>query len=123
MLEDFKRALARVHGDYAFYIDVQANPAVALAGYELSPEERSILTDPGRLADVLMRGVGIVNLRPITVTISGKHDWVNRTRPRKMSVTDVDHGARVASEVETIKQARTDHERTGAAVRLMELIG
>lgn len=122
MLEDFKQALARVQGDYAFYIDCQANPAVALAGYDLTPDERSILSDPARLADVLMRGVGIVNLRPITVTISGKHDWVNRA-PRKMSVTETGGDARVAGEVETITRARTDEERTGAAVRLMELIG
>jgi poly-gamma-glutamate capsule biosynthesis protein CapA/YwtB (metallophosphatase superfamily) len=121
-LEDFKRALARVQSDYGFYIDCQASPAVALAGYDLSADERSALTDPKKLADVLRGGIGISPLR-ITVTISGKHDWVNRTRPKKTTMAEVDLDAKVATEVEAIKKAGTDEARTGAAVRLMELIG
>jgi hypothetical protein len=122
MLDDFKHALARVQTDYAFYIDCQTNPAVALAGYDLSPEERSALSDPEKLAGVLKGGIGIDQLR---ITISGTHDWVNRTRPKKKKVTmsDVDRDAKVATEVQAIKTARTHEERTGAVLRLMEAIG
>jgi hypothetical protein len=123
VLEDFKRALARVQSDYGFYIDCQANPAVALAGYDLSPEERSALSDPEKLADVLKGGVGMNRLRPITVKISGTHDWVNRTRPRKTAMEDVGREAKVVTEVEAIKAASTDEERRGAVLRLMEQIG
>jgi hypothetical protein len=116
--EDFKRALARVQTDYEFYIDCQTNPAVALAGYDLSPDERSTLTDPKKLADMLIRG--------ISITISGTHDWVNRAapeKPQKKAMDKADRDAKVATEVEAIKQASTDDERTGAVVRLMELVG
>ena len=123
MLDDFKRALARVQSDYGFYIECQANPAAALAGYDLSPEERSALSDPEKLADVLKGGVGISPARAITVKVSGKHDWVNRTRPTKTTMEDVGRDAEVASNVEAIKKARTDDERTGAVLRLMEQIG
>jgi hypothetical protein len=119
-LEDFKRVLARVQSDYGFYIDCQANPAVALAGYDLSPDERSTLLDAEKLADVLRGGVGISPFR-LTITIKGRHDWVNRTQTS--AIADVDRDAKVVTEVAAIKQASTDEERTGAAVRLMELIG
>ena len=114
MSEDFKRALARVQTDYGFYIDCQTNPAVALADYDLSPDERSTLSDPEKLADMLIRGVRI--------TISGTHDWVNRAAPKKRDMEKADRDAKVATEVEAIKQASTDDERTGAVVRLMELV-
>ena len=39
------------------------------------------------------------------------------------TIEDADRDAKVAVEVEAIKRASTDEERTGAAVRLMELIG
>jgi hypothetical protein len=121
VLEDFKRALARSQSDYGFYIDCQTNPAVALAGYDLSSDERSALTDPAKLADVLRGGIGVSPLR-ITVTISGKHDWVNRApRPKPPKPPTAD--AMVATEVEAIQQASTPEARTGAAVRLMELLG
>lgn len=123
MLEDFKRALARVQSDFGFYVECQANPAVALAGYDLSADERRALTDPERLAEVFRPGAGVLNLRPsITIKISGSHDWVNRAAT-KTAMADVDGEAGVATEVEAIKRARTDEERTGAAFRLMELIG
>jgi len=118
MSEDFKRALARVQTDYGFYIDCQTNPTVALAAYDLSPDERSTLTDPKKLADMLIRG--------ITVTISGKHDWVNRAapeKPMKRAMEKTDRDAKVAAEVEAIKRASTDDERTRAVVRLIELVG
>jgi hypothetical protein len=124
VLEDFKRALARVQSDFGFYIDCQANPAVALAGYDLSADERVALSDPEKLADVFKPGVGVLNLRPsITIKISGTHDWVNRAAPKKMAMEDADRDRNVVTEVEAIKQASTDEERTGAVVRLMELIG
>src|SRR5438034_8624441 len=115
MLEHFKRALARVQSDYGFYIDCQANPALALAGYDLSPDERSALTDPEKLAGLLRGGLGI---SPLRITISGTHDWVNRTRPRRKTTTmaDVGRDAKVATEVEAIRKASTDEARTGAAV-------
>ena len=126
MLEDFERALARVQSDYGFYIGCQTNPALALEGYSLSADERLALTDPEKLADVLKRGIGITQLRPITVKISGKHDWVNRAVPvnaEMAAIEQADRDAKVALQVEAIKRASTDDERTGATVRLMELIG
>jgi hypothetical protein len=121
VLEDFKQALARVQSDYQFYIECQTRPAVALAGYDLSADERSTLSDPDKLAEVLKGGV-VSGLRGITVTISGKHDWINRAAA--MSATDeADRGAKVAREVEAIKGASTGEERTEAAFRLMEQIG
>jgi hypothetical protein len=75
---------------------------------------------------MLKRGIGITQLRPITVKISGKHDWINRAVPVNVEMAAIekaDRDAKVAAQVETIKQARTDNERTGATVRLMELIG
>jgi hypothetical protein len=123
VLEDFKRALARVQSDYGFYIDCQANPAVALAGYQLSPDERATLTDPGKLGDLLMRGIGILNLRPsITVTIKGKHDWVNRAAAAEAAGAG-ERETLVATEVDAIRRAQTNDERTGSIVRLLELIG
>ena len=120
MLEDFKRALARVQRDFDFYVECQTNPAVALADYDLSSDERSALSDPDRLAEVLKGGVGFDRLR---ITISGTHDWVNRAAPKKRAMEDVDREASVATEVKAIKTASTDEKRTLAAVRLMELIG
>jgi hypothetical protein len=122
MLDDFKRALARVQSDYGFYIDCQTNPAVALAGYDLTPDERSAMSDAEKLADVLKGGLGL-NRLSITIKISGTHDWVNRTKPKKHPMTEVDHDAKVTAQIEAIKNASADEERTRAAVRLMELIG
>jgi hypothetical protein len=115
VVEDFKRALARVQTDYEFYIDCQTNPDEALAGYDLSPDERATLSDPKKLADMLIRG--------IRITISGTHDWVNRAAPKSKAMEKADRDAKVATEVQAIKQATTDDERTGAAIRLMELVG
>ena len=121
MFDDFKQILARAQGDYGFYIDCQTNPAVALAGYDLSADERSTLSDPVKLGDLLMRGIGVLKARPlppVTVKVKGTHDWVNKA----MASPEIQH-AKVAAEVEAIKHAHTDGERTGATVRLMELIG
>jgi hypothetical protein len=114
-LEDFKRALARVQTDYGFYIECQTNPDEALADYDLTPDERSTLTDPEQLDDMLIRG--------IRITISGTHDWVNRAAtPQRTAMEKADRDAKVAAEVEAIRRASTDDERTRAAVRLMELV-
>jgi len=121
MLEDFKRALARVQSDYGFYIDCQTNPAAALTDYDLTADERATLSDPSKLGDVLMRGTGVVNLRPsITIKISGTHDWVNRAAaPSDKPANE----ARVADEVQTLQRAQTADERRQSAFRLMGLIG
>ena len=122
MLEDFKRALARVQSDYEFYVECQESPGVALAGYELSEEERSTLLDPEKLATALDKGIGLAELRPsITVKISGSHDWIN------VAATDVAadqaHAAKVATQIDSIEKARSREERAGATLRLMELLG
>jgi hypothetical protein len=113
--EDFNRVLARIQTDYEFYISCQTDPAAALAEYNLSPDEMSTLMDAEKLDNLLIQG--------ISITISGKHDWVNRAAPKKKRTTEKDdRNAAVAAEVQAIKRARTDDERTGAALRLMELI-
>jgi hypothetical protein len=120
VLDDFTRALARVQSDYDFYVECHANPADALAGYDLTEDERSTLTDPVKLADVLKGGVGANRLRPITVTVKGKHDWVNRlASPNRPEAT----AGAVAREVDAVRRAGTHDGRVQAAVRLMGLIG
>jgi hypothetical protein len=121
VVEEFKRVLARVQSDYGFYIDCQANAAVALSGYDLSADERSALTDPKKLADVFRGGIGVTPLR-LTVTISGKHDWVNRA-PRPKPPKPPTAETMIGTEVEAIRRASTAEARTRAAGRLMELIG
>jgi len=125
VLDDFKQALARVQSDYGFYIDCQANPAMALAGYDLSVDERSALSDPEKLGGLLRGGIGISKLPSITIKISGTHDWVNRTRPKKTTTNmeEVELDSQIAAEVAAIGRADTSEGRTAAAVRLMELIG
>lgn len=122
MLEDFMRALARVHSDYGFYIGCQANPTLALEGYTLSLAERLALTSPKKLGEVLGRSDGMM-LPRITITISGKHDWVNRALPEGTAFEKADHHTAIALEVDAIKRATTDAERREASVRLMGLIG
>jgi hypothetical protein len=114
MSEDFTRVLARIQTDYEFYVRCQTDPDSALEDYDLSPEERSTVADPQKLADTLVRGVRI--------TISGTHDWVNRAAPTKQSLADHERDGKIASEVETIRQADSDDDRNRAVVRLMELV-
>ncbi len=95
------------------------NPAAALAGYDLSSDERSALTDSEKLADVFKNGI-ISELPSITIKICETHDWVNRTPTRKKSLG---RDTCVENEVEAIRRASTAEERTTAVVRLMELIG
>jgi hypothetical protein len=119
MIESFTAALARVQNDFDFYVGCQTEPEATLAEYDLSADESAALTDPDVLADVLKKGLMPRNRPSITVTISGTHDWVNRTTKPQRKVDE----ARIQREVQTIAEARTDEERTKAAVRLMELIG
>jgi hypothetical protein len=116
MLDDFKRALARVQSDYGFYINCQTNSAVALAGYDLTADEQSALTNAEKLSDVFREAATPLKL---VITFAGRHDWVNRAAQRDKVTLD----SRVASEVEAIRHAGNGKERSDAAVRLMELIG
>jgi hypothetical protein len=119
MRHDFKAALARVHSDYAFYVHCQSDPESALADYELSPEERSALSDPDRLADALQRGRDAMRFPSITIKISGTHDWVNRAAPQKEGEVD----ELIAREVASIKRADNDDERGQSTLRLIQLLG
>lgn len=118
MRNDFKAALARVQSDYAFYIQCASDPATALAEYSLSPAERATLSDPERLADALKRGTDMLG---ITITISGKHDWINRAAPQRDKENELDE--LIAREVESIKQADNDDERDESTLRLIYLLG
>ena len=118
MLDSFKAALARVQSDYEFYIGCQTDPASTLAGYDLSPEERAAFSDPDELARVLHEDLRPRNIPSITVKISGRHDWVNRTPKKKQQDQEP-----VVHEVAAIKAASSDEERTGAALKLIERIG
>jgi hypothetical protein len=122
-LEEFKRALARVQTDYAFYVDCQTNPAVALAGYDLTTEERATLLDPGKLGDMLMRGVETLKMKlaPM-ITIKGTHDWVNSAAAKTPDLSRLDNDSGIAREITAIRRATEDGERTRATVRLMELL-
>jgi hypothetical protein len=116
MRANFKAALDRVQGDYGFYVECQTDPATALAEYRLSPEERAILSDPARLEEVLQQDTAT---RAIKITISGTHDWVNRTAPpRQSAVAEL-----LAQEVESVQQAESDAERDESALRLIRLLG
>jgi hypothetical protein len=119
MRDDFKTALSRVQSDYAFFIQCQSDPAKALADYSLSPEERATLRDPERLADALKRGRDPRLLPSITIKISGTHDWINRTPPKRKNEAD----ELIAREVESVKRAVNDDERGEAALRLIQLLG
>ena len=119
MRDDFKAALARVQGDYDFYVRCQTDPATALADYSLSPQECATLSDPERLAEALTPGSEMA-LPRITITISGKHDWVNRAAPTKQN-DEVDE--LIAREVESLTRADSDDERDESALRLIQLLG
>ena len=117
MLDSFKAALARVQSDYEFYIGCQTDPDSTLAGYDLSPQERSALTEPDQLAAMLHEDLRPRNIPSITVKISGRHDWVNRTTTNEPLQESVVH------EVAAIKAASSDDERAQAALKLIERIG
>jgi hypothetical protein len=113
MADDFMAVLARAQSDYSFYVQCQTDSDTALAAYSLRPEQRAALTDPGLLAEALKRE------RDLTITVSGKHDWVNRTPPKKRAEAD----ELVARVVESVKQGASDAEREESVLRLMQLLG
>lgn len=121
MLEDFKRALARVQGDFGFYVGCQTNPAATLAGYDLTDDERAALSDPKKLDGVLRAGIGVDRLRPITVKIKGTHDWINRAMTGEAATAERER--RIAANVAAVRQASTEEDRRRATLRLMEAIG
>ena len=117
MSDSFTVVLARIQSDYEFYIGCQTDPGSTLAGYDLTPEERSALSDPDRLARMLQEDLRPRNIPSITIKISGRHDWVNRT-PKKHARQQP-----VVREVAAIKAAVSDEERVQAALTLIERIG
>lgn len=119
MRDDFKAALASVQSDYAFYIQCESDPATALMGYSLSPEERATLSDPERLADALNREGGIRMLPSIIIKISGTHDWINRAPQKPKKEAD----ELIAREVESVKRADSDDKRSESTLRLIQLLG
>src|SRR5271170_4713174 len=88
MIEDFIRALARVQSDYSFYVGCQTDATAALRDYSLSPDERQTLLDPERLASALEEGVRDNKPREWRVTFSGRHDWINTTKPNRLGMAD-----------------------------------
>ena len=58
-------------------------------------------------------------LPPITIKISGSHDWVNRAAPPSGESAD----ERITGELAAIAAADDDVERKDAALRLIRLIG
>jgi len=117
MVESFKAALARVQSDFDFYIGCQTDPVSTLQSYDLSPEETATLTDPDRLAMVLKEDLRPRNIPSITVKISGRHDWVNRTKKKATGQQPV------VQEVAAIRSASSDNERAEAALKLIEQLG
>ena len=83
MLEDFKRALARVQSDYGFYIELPDQSRRGARG--LRPERgRAVGVErPRELADVLKGGIGITQLGRSRSRSPGTHDWVNRAAPER----------------------------------------
>jgi hypothetical protein len=119
MLDDFKSALARVQSDYDFFIGCQTDSAATLAGYDLDDAEMLALTDPEQLAMVLSEDLRPRNRPSITISISGRHDWVNRSQPKKPGPAK----QRVVQEIASLRSASSDEERNQAALRLIEQIG
>jgi hypothetical protein len=119
MPNDFRAALARVQSDYSFYIECQTDPSGALEDYSLSARERAVLSDPELITEALMGGGDLGLPKGISITISGTHDWVNRTAPKKPTDSD----EQIASELAAVKGAATDEERRESALRLMQLLG
>ncbi|MFJ9729555.1 hypothetical protein ACIRP3_43230 [Streptomyces sp. NPDC101209] len=118
MRRDFQAALARVQRDYAFYIHCQLDPATALTGYSLSPEEQATFRDPQRLADALQERTSM-RLPSITIKISGTHDWINAAATSNRE--DIDEV--IAHAVESVKRSENVDERRDSTLRLMRLIG
>ena len=124
MATDFVRVLARVQSDYGFYIGCQTNPAVALREYSLDADELETLLDPDKLR-AMLDGNALENQPArLIITFSGKHDWINKTRPKTVSknMDAAEYHAQVSHEVKAIRQAHTHEERAVAALRLLTVI-
>ena len=118
MLDDVRAVLARVQDDFDFYVGCQTDPDSTLAGYNLTAEERSALSEPDRLDSLLKHDLRPRNIPSITIKISGRHDWVNRA-PKKQKTVE----QQVVYEIEAVKTASSEEERNVAALRLIERIG
>lgn len=123
MIADFIRVLARAQSDYDFYIGCQTKPAVALRDYALTTDEYEALLDPEKLRAMLDDSALENKPTPLVITFSGRHDWVNRTKPARPTNTNMaEHDAQVSHEIKAIRQAGTHEERTAAALRLLTVI-
>lgn len=118
------RVLARVQSDYGFYIGCQTNPAVALRDYALSTHEYEALLDPEKLRAMLDDSALENKPTRLVITFSGKHDWINRTKPTRASTNTntAEYDAQVSHEIEAIRQAGKHEERAAAALRLLAVI-
>ncbi len=114
-MSDFTAVLNRVQGDYPFYVRLQADPASALAEYELSAHERAALTDPKLLADALEHKLPW----HITIKISGTHDWVNRTKSKQK---DSAQTQLIEREAQLVRRAENATDRRASALRLIQLL-
>ena len=124
MVNDFMRALARVQSDFGFYFGCQTNPAAALREYTLNTDECEALRDPEKLRAMLEDSALENKPVKLVISFSGRHDWVNRTKPVvKANYIDAsEHDAQVSHEIKAIRQAATHEERSAAAVRLLTVI-
>ncbi|HEY7895160.1 MAG TPA: hypothetical protein VIC24_09695 [Gemmatimonadaceae bacterium] len=114
-MSDFTAVLNRVQGDYAFYVRLQSDSESALAGYDLSAHEREALTNPKLLADALEHTLPW----SITIKISGTHDWVNRTKPKRKESAQTQL---IEREAQLIRTAETASDRRASALRLVQLL-
>ncbi len=114
-MSDFTAVLNRVQGDYAFYVRLQSDSESALAGYELSAHEREALTNPKLLADAMEHTLPW----SITIKISGTHDWVNRTKPKRKETA---HAQLIEREALLVRRAENATDRRASTLRLIQLI-
>ena len=115
-MSDFAAVLNRVQGDYAFFVRVQSDPQSALAEYQqLSADERAALSDPTLLAEALDNALPL----RITITVKGKHDWVNRQPKKTTSV----RAELIENAAEIVRIADNGNARRESALRLIQLLG
>jgi hypothetical protein len=115
MGNNFTAVLDRVQRDYDFYVRVQSDPQSALAEYQLNPDERAALTNPNLLADALEQTLAL----RITVTIKGRHDWVNRApKPKPPTPT---RKQLIQHAVELVRAAKDEMNRRDSTLRLIQL--
>jgi hypothetical protein len=112
-MSDFLAVLDRVHGDYDFYVHLQSDPETALTSYQLDANERAALSDSKMLADALEHAL------PWRITISGTHDWVNRSPKRK----NLDRAELIGPLAKLVLSAENATARRESALRLIQLVG